>query len=215
MDAVADAAEDAFQEPWSVVLARNDRDFVIPRARLWAEGYYTNSSKRQWQEFSSFRYSRSLMESLAEISIVAGVMLPGMTTVIIALYSQRPLSAVVWASFSVGLGLLATGILILRRWPTNLLAEAFIVIGAMLPGVATVILEVSLRRPLSVIVGISLSVAAGLVALGILVLHRLKPPQERWYCKRAGFSAAPKSSIVNRRTMSIDLWSVSTFIPSD
>jgi hypothetical protein len=54
----------------------------------------------------------------------------------------------VWTSFSVGLGLIATGILKLRRSPMKLLAEIFVVIGAMLPGMATVILEISLHRPL-------------------------------------------------------------------
>lgn len=112
------------------------------------------------------------MELLAEIFIVIGVMLPGMTTVILEVSSDRLLSALVWTSFSVGLGLTAIGILMLRRSSMKLLAEIFVVIGAMLPGIATVILELSLQRPLSVVVGASLSIGSGLVAAGILVLRR-------------------------------------------
>jgi len=66
----------------------------------------------------------------------------------------------------------ATGILMLRRSLMKHLAEIFIVIGAMLPGMATVILEVSLHRPLSVLVAASLSVGSGLVAAGILMLRQ-------------------------------------------
>ena len=114
------------------------------------------------------------MQLLAEICVVIGVMLPGITTVILEVSSHRLLSAVVWTNLSVGLGLVATGVLMLRRSLLKLLAEIFIVIGAMLPGIATVILEVSLNRPLSVLVAASLSVGSGLVAGGILVLRRQK-----------------------------------------
>jgi hypothetical protein len=69
----------------------------------------------------------------------------------------------------------ATGILMLRRAPMKLLAEIFVIIGAMLPGMATVILEASLHRPLSVLVGASPSVGSGLIAAGILMLRRQKP----------------------------------------
>ena len=115
-----------------------------------------------------------LMQLLAEICVVIGVMLPGITTVILEVSSHRLLSAIVWTNFSVGLGLVATGILMLRRSLLKLLAEIFIIIGAMLPGIATVILEMSLNRPLSVLVAASLSVGSGLVAGGILVLRRQK-----------------------------------------
>jgi hypothetical protein len=120
-------------------------------------------------------YSHPSMELVAEIFIVIGAMLPGIVTVILEVSSHRLLSALVWTSFSVGLGMTATGILMLRRAPTKLLAEIFVVIGAMLPGMATVILEVSLHRPLSVLVGASLSVGSGLIAAGILMLRRQKP----------------------------------------
>ncbi|MGA7764178.1 MAG: hypothetical protein WCA59_20740 [Candidatus Binataceae bacterium] len=119
-------------------------------------------------------YCHPSMELLAEIFIVIGAMLPGIITVILEVSSHRLLSALVWTSFSVGLGLTATGILMLRRSLMKLLAEIFVVIGAMLPGMATVILEVSLHRPLSVIVGASLSMGSGLVAAGILMLRRQK-----------------------------------------
>ena len=120
-------------------------------------------------------YCHSSMELLAQIFIVVGAMLPGIVTVILEVSSRRFISALVWTSFSVGLGLTATGILMLRRSPMKLLAETFVVIGAMLPGMATVILEISLHRPLSVLVGASLSVGSGLVAAGILMLRRQKP----------------------------------------
>ena len=119
-------------------------------------------------------YCHPSMELLAEIFIVIGAMLPGIITVILEVSSHRLLSALVWTSFSVGLGLTATGILMLRRSLMKLLAEIFVVIGAMLPGMATVILEVSLHRPLSVVVGASLSMGSGLVAAGILMLRRQK-----------------------------------------
>jgi len=119
-------------------------------------------------------YCHPSMELLAEIFIVIGAMLPGIITVILEVSSQRLLSALVWTSFSVGLGLTATGILMLRRSLMKLLAEIFVIIGAMLPGMATVILEVSLHRPLSVVVGASLSMGSGLVAAGILMLRRQK-----------------------------------------
>jgi hypothetical protein len=112
------------------------------------------------------------MELPAEIFIVIGAMLPGIVTVILEVSSHRLLSALVWTSFSVGLGMTATGILMLRRARIKLLAEIFVVIGAMLPGMATVILKVSLHRPLSVLVGASLSVGSGLIAAGILMLRR-------------------------------------------
>jgi hypothetical protein len=117
-------------------------------------------------------YRHPSMELVAEIFIVIGAMLPGIITVILEVSSHRLLSALVWTSFSVGLGMTATGILMLRRAPMKLLAEIFVVIGAMLPGMATVILEVSLHRPLSVLVGASLSVGSGLIAAGILMLRR-------------------------------------------
>jgi hypothetical protein len=120
-------------------------------------------------------YRHPSMELLAEIFIVIGAMLPGIITVILEASSHRLLSALVWTTFSAGLGLLATGILMLRRSLIKLLAEVFVVIGAMLPGMATVILELSLRRPLSVLVGASLSMGSGLVAAGILMLRRQKP----------------------------------------
>ena len=120
-------------------------------------------------------YGHPSMELVAEIFIVIGAMLPGIVTVILEVSSHRLLSALVWTSFSVGLGMTATGILMLRRAPMKLLAEIFVVIGAMLPGMATVILEVSLHRPLSVLVGASLSVGSGLIAAGILMLRRQKP----------------------------------------
>jgi hypothetical protein len=120
-------------------------------------------------------YGHPSMEFVAEIFIVIGAMLPGIVTVILEVSSHRLLSALVWTSFSVGLGMTATGILMLRRAPMKLLAEIFVVIGAMLPGMATVILEISLHRPLSVLVGASLAVGSGLVAAGILMLRRQKP----------------------------------------
>lgn len=113
------------------------------------------------------------MQLLAEILIVVGATLPGIATVALALLERRLLTALVWSSFSAGLGLLAIGILMLRRWPARLIAETFVVIGATLPGIATVILEVSLNRPSSVIVGISLAIGSGLAAVGILMLRRL------------------------------------------
>jgi hypothetical protein len=133
-------------------------------------------------------YCHPSMALPAEIFIVIGAMLPGIVTVILEVSSHRLLSALVWTSFSVGLGMTATGILTLRRSPMKLLAKIFIVIGAMLPGMATVILEVSLHRPLSVLVGASLSVGvvcctalamhpsagSGLIAAGILMLRREK-----------------------------------------
>ncbi len=112
------------------------------------------------------------MELIAEVFIVIGAMLPGIITVVLEVSSHRLLSALVWTSFSLGLGMTATGILMLRRSLVKLLAEIFIVIGAMLPGMATVILEVSLHRPLSVLVAASLSVGSGLVAAGILMLRQ-------------------------------------------
>ena len=119
-------------------------------------------------------YGHPSMELVAEIFIVIGAMLPGIVTIILEVSSHRLLSALVWTSFSVGLGITATGILMLRRTPMKLFAEIFVVIGAMLPGMATVILEVSLHRPLSVLVGASLSVGSGLIAAGILMLRRQK-----------------------------------------
>ena len=117
-------------------------------------------------------YCHPPMELIAEVFIVIGAMLPGIITVVLEVLSHRLLSALVWTSFSLGLGMTATGILMLRRSLMKHLAEIFIVIGAMLPGMATVILEVSLHRPLSVLVAASLSVGSGLVAAGILMLRQ-------------------------------------------
>jgi hypothetical protein len=142
-----------------------------PRFRARPAGYGTKMLAR----YGLIEYRHSSMELIAEAFIVIGAMLPGIITVILEVSSHRLLSALVWTSFSFGLGLTATGILMLRRSIMKLLAEIFVVVGAMLPGMATVILEVSLRKPLSVVVGASLSMGSGLVAAGILMLRRQKP----------------------------------------
>src|SRR5215469_13587933 len=114
------------------------------------------------------------MQLIAEMLVVAGVVLPGIVTVLLSLVDQRLLTAVVWSCFTLGLGLLASGVLWVRRRPTSLTGEALVVIGATLPGLATVILEFYLHKPASIIVGASLSIGMGLAAVGILALRRMR-----------------------------------------
>jgi integrase len=54
----------------------------------------------------------------------------------------------------------------------ELLAEIFIVVGAMLPGIVSVIVRISSHSTLAALLSASLPVGLGLIPVGILMLQR-------------------------------------------